>query len=63
MSRMPERDRPTEPSPWANRDELQEPEPDWAKEIRAWRSARAEQLRKVFEGFDGTLKKRPRELL
>lgn len=58
---MPERDRPTEPSPWADREELKQPEPDWAKEIRARRSARAEQLRRVFEGFDGTLKREPRD--
>ena len=57
---MPERDHPTEPSPWADREELRAPEPDWAKEIRARRSARADDLRKVFERFDGTLpKKRP----
>jgi hypothetical protein len=36
-----------------------EPEPDWAKEIRASRKARAERLRKVFDGFDGHLPKKP----
>jgi hypothetical protein len=38
---------------------MQEPEPDWAKEIRVRRQARAERLRKVFEGFDGQPLKRP----
>jgi hypothetical protein len=38
---------------------MKEPEPDWAKEIRARRQARAERLRKVFEGFDGQPLKRP----
>jgi hypothetical protein len=38
---------------------MQEPEPDWAKEIRARRKARAERLRKVFDGFDGQPLKRP----
>jgi hypothetical protein len=37
---------------------MQEPEPDWAKEIRARRRARAERLRKVFDGFDGQPLKR-----
>ena len=56
---MPERDRGTEPSPWADPAEMKEPEPDWAKEIRARRKARAERLRKVFDGFDGQPLKRP----
>jgi hypothetical protein len=37
---------------------MKEPEPDWAKEIRAGRKARAERLRKVFDGFDGRLPER-----
>jgi hypothetical protein len=38
---------------------MKEPEPGWAKEIRARRKARAERLRKVFDGFDGRLPKKP----
>jgi len=38
---------------------MKEPEPDWAKEIRARRKARAERLREVFDGFDGQPLKRP----
>ena len=50
---MPDRDQGHEPSPWADPGEMLEPEPAWAKEIRARRKARAERLRKVFDGFDG----------
>ena len=50
---MPERDQGHEPSPWADAAEMREPEPDWAKEIRARRKAEAERLRRVFDGFDG----------
>jgi hypothetical protein len=57
---MPERDAGREPSPWADPAEMKEPEPDWAKEIRARRKARAERLRKVFDGFDGQLPKKPK---
>ncbi len=56
---MPERDAGREPSPWADPAEMKEPEPDWAKEIRARRKARAERLRKVFDSFDGQLSKKP----
>ena len=56
---MPERDPGREPSPWADPAEMKEPEPDWAKEIRARRKARAERLRKVFDGFDGQLPRKP----
>jgi hypothetical protein len=38
---------------------MDEPEPEWAKEIRARRKARGERLRKVFDGFDGRLAKDP----
>jgi hypothetical protein len=38
---------------------MKEPEPDWAKEIRVRRKVRAERLRKVFDGFDGQLPKKP----
>jgi hypothetical protein len=40
-------DRPTPPA--RSRDE---PEPDWAEEIRRLRRARGDRLRKVFSGFD-----------
>jgi hypothetical protein len=50
---MPEREPGREPSPWADPTEMKEPEPDWAREIRARRKARAERLRKVFEELDG----------
>jgi hypothetical protein len=56
---MPEREPEGEPSPWADPSEMKEPEPDWAKEIRARRKARAERLRKVFDGFDGRPQKGP----
>ena len=56
---MPERDQGREPSPWADPAEMQEPEPAWAKEIRARRQARAERLRKVFDGFDDQPLNRP----
>jgi hypothetical protein len=56
---MPEREPGREPSPWADPTEMKEPEPGWAKEIRARRKARAERLRKVFDGFDGRLAKEP----
>ncbi len=59
MSAMPERDHEPEASPWADPAEMQDPEPDWAKGIRDQRKARAERLRKVFEGFDGKLQKKP----
>jgi hypothetical protein len=56
---MPKRDPGREPSPWADPAEMHEPEPDWAKEIRARRKARAERLREVFDGFEGQPLKRP----
>ncbi len=59
MSVMPERDQGHEPSPWADPAEMREPEPDWAKEIRARRKAEAERLRRVFDGFDGHLPRKP----
>jgi hypothetical protein len=48
---MPEREPGREP--WVDPSQMREPEPDWAKEIHAHRRARAERLRKVFDGFDG----------
>jgi hypothetical protein len=57
---MSERDREPEPSPWADPREMSEPEPDWAEEIRARRRARAEHLRRVFEGFDGGASMKPK---
>jgi len=59
VSAMAEHEPGREPSPWADPAEMKEPEPDWAKEIRARRKARAERLRKVFDGFDGRLPKKP----
>jgi hypothetical protein len=56
---MSERDRDPEPSPWADPGEMHEPEPDWAKDIRARRKERAERLRKVFDGFGGRLPREP----
>jgi hypothetical protein len=56
---MPEREPEREPSPWADIAEMKEPELDRAKEIRARREARAERLRKVFDGFEGQLPKKP----
>jgi hypothetical protein len=56
---MSEREQGREPSPWADPTEMNEPEPAWATEIRARRKARAERLRKVFDGFDGHLAKKP----
>jgi hypothetical protein len=38
----------------------EEPEPDWANDIREGRKARADRLRAVFDGFDGKLSKEPR---
>jgi hypothetical protein len=57
---MAERDRPEEPMPWDAAD-VPESEPAWAQEIRARRQVRAERLREVFEGFDGSLTKEPRD--
>jgi len=57
---MSERDREPELSPWADPAEMREPEPDWAMEIRARRRARAEHLRKVFDGFDDRIPREPK---
>ena len=49
---MGARDRPPgEPSPWAVPTEDDEPEPDWAEEIRAARRDRGERLRHVYSRF------------
>ena len=58
---MPER----EPEPEVTQDpselaELGEPEPEWARDIRDRRRARADRLREVFDAFDGKLSK-PRD--
>jgi hypothetical protein len=39
------------PDPWS-REALDEPEPDWADQIRQGRKARGERLRDVFATFD-----------
>jgi hypothetical protein len=47
-----QRDRPPgEHSPWAVPTEDDEPEPDWAEEIRAARRDRGERLRHVYSRF------------
>jgi hypothetical protein len=44
---------PPDDSPWRTPPEAaDEPEPDWAEQIRARRRARAAQLREVFASFD-----------
>jgi len=46
---------PPEPaSPWSRPEpgEREEPEPDWAEEIRCGRRARGERLKDVFAAFD-----------
>jgi hypothetical protein len=58
---MAERDRDAEPSPWADPKEMDEPEPDWAREIRDRRKARANSLREVFDAFDGMLSKKAQD--
>jgi hypothetical protein len=37
----------------------EEPEPDWAEEIRARRRARGERLREIFATFDEEPPRRP----
>jgi len=49
---------PAEPPELVSPDE---PEPDWANVIREGRKARADRLREVFDAFDGTLSKPPRD--
>jgi hypothetical protein len=51
------KERPVDPSvedsPWRTPTEgADEPEPDWAEQIRARRRARADQLREIFDSFD-----------
>jgi hypothetical protein len=57
---MAEREHQPEPGPSALMDP-DEPEPGWARDIRDRRKARADRLREVFDGFDGTLSTRPRD--
>ena len=38
-----------------------EPEPDWANDIREGRKLRTDRLREVFDAFDGKLSKTPRD--
>jgi hypothetical protein len=38
--------------PWATGAGSDEPEPDWAAEIRARRKARGDRLRQIFSTFD-----------
>jgi len=40
---------------------VDEPEPAWARDIRDRRKARTDRLREVFDAFDGTLSKTPRD--
>jgi hypothetical protein len=42
---------PADDTPWRASPE-DEPEPDWAEQIRARRRARAEHLREVFASFE-----------
>jgi hypothetical protein len=56
---MAERDPDPEPSPLSDPEETAEP--DWAREIRDRRKARADRLREVFEAFDGTFPTNPQE--
>ncbi len=42
---------PSEDSPWARSTEEEEPEPDWAEQIRSSRKARGSTLREVHSTF------------
>jgi len=42
---------PAEESPWARPDDGDEPEPDWAEQIRSGRRDRGQRLREVYERF------------
>jgi hypothetical protein len=39
-------------APWAADSASEEPEPEWAAEIRARRKARGDRLRQIFSTFD-----------
>ena len=44
---------PADDTPWrTSPDDADEPEPDWAEQIRARRRARADQLREIFASFE-----------
>jgi hypothetical protein len=40
-----------EPEPWSRAETDEEPEPDWAEQIRAARRSRGERLKDVFATF------------
>ncbi len=42
---------PSEDAPWARSTEEEEPEPDWAEQIRSSRKARGSTLREVYSTF------------
>ena len=52
MKGRPE-DPPADDTPWrASPEDADEPEPDWAEQIRARRRARADHLREIFASFE-----------
>ena len=52
MKGRPE-DPPADDTPWrTSSEDADEPEPDWAEQIRARRRARADHLREIFASFE-----------
>jgi hypothetical protein len=48
---QPPGEEPTDETPWARPAEGEDPEPDWAEQIRSGRKARGSRLREVYSTF------------